>query len=123
MPRAATTTDVFNAIAEPWRREIIDVLAGREHAVGELVARLRISQPAMSKHLGVLRKVGIVSVNKHGRRRLYRLNPKELKPVHEWVKTFEHFWVDQLDRVKQRAERRAKEQAASANQPLDKKGE
>jgi DNA-binding transcriptional ArsR family regulator len=123
MPRAATTTDVFNAIAEPWRREIINVLAAREHAVGELVARLRISQPAMSKHLGVLRNVGIVSVNKYGRRRLYRLNPKELKPVHEWVKAFEHFWVDQLDRVKQRAERRAKEQMASANQPLDKKGE
>jgi DNA-binding transcriptional ArsR family regulator len=123
MARAATTTDVFNAIAEPWRREIIDALAARAHAVGELVARLRISQPAMSKHLGVLRKVGIVSVNKHGRRRLYRLNPQELKPVHEWVKTFERFWVDQLDRVKERAERRAQEQAASVNQPLDKKGE
>jgi DNA-binding transcriptional ArsR family regulator len=124
MPRAATTTDVFNAIAEPRRREIIDVLAGgREHDVGKLVARLRIPQPAVSKHLGVLRKVGIVSVSKHGRRRLYSLNPKELKPVHEWVKAFERFWVDQLDRVKERAERRAKEQATIANQPLGKKGE
>jgi DNA-binding transcriptional ArsR family regulator len=123
MPRAATTADVFNAIAEPWRREIIDVLAGRDHDVGELVTRLRISQSSVSKHLGVLRKVGIVSVNKHGRRRLYRLNPKELKPVHEWVKSFERFWTQQLDRVKERAERRAKEQAASENQPLDNKGE
>ncbi len=124
MPRAATTTDVFNAIAEPRRREIIDVLAsGREHDVGKLVARLRIPQPAVSKHLGVLRKVGIVSVSKHGRRRLYSLNPKELKPVHEWVKSFERFWVDQLDRVKERAERRAKEQATIANQTFGKKGE
>src|SRR6266852_1520586 len=123
MPRAATTTDVFNAIAEPWRREIIGVLAGREHDVGELVTRLRISQSSVSKHLGVLRKVCIVSVNKHGRQRMYRLNPKELKPVHEWVKSFERFWDEQLDRVKERAERRAKERATSENQTLDKKGE
>src|ERR1700681_4305766 len=123
MPRAATTTDVFNAIAEPRRREIIDILAGgHEHDVGKLVARLRIPQPAVSKHLGVLRKVGIVSVSKHGRRRVYSLNPKERKPVHEWVKTFERFWVDQLDRVKQRAERRAKEHVTNEKQPRDKKG-
>jgi len=107
MPRAATTTDVFNAIAEPRRRQIIDVLVdGRAHAVGEVIERLRIPQPTVSKHLGVLRKVGIVSVSKHGQRRLYRLNAKELKPVHDWVKTYEHFWGHQVDRIKERAERK-----------------
>jgi len=107
MPRAATTTDVFNAIAEPRRRQIIDVLVdGRAHAVGEVIERLRIPQPTVSKHLGVLRKVGIVSVSKHGQRRLYRLNAKELKPVHDWVKKYEHFWGHQVDRIKERAERK-----------------
>jgi DNA-binding transcriptional ArsR family regulator len=107
MPRAATTTDAFNAIAEPRRRQIIDVLVdGRAHAVGEVIERLRIPQPTVSKHLGVLRKVGIVSVSKHGQRRLYRLNAKELKPVHDWVKTYEHFWGHQVDRIKERAERK-----------------
>jgi DNA-binding transcriptional ArsR family regulator len=107
MPRAATTTDVFNAIAEPRRRQIIDVLVdGRAHAVGEVIERLQIPQPTVSKHLGVLRKVGIVSVSKHGQRRLYRLNAKELKPVHDWVKTYEHFWGHQVDRIKERAERK-----------------
>lgn len=116
MPRAATTTDVFNAIAEPRRREIIKVLVGgRAHAVGELVKRLRMPQPAVSKHLGVLRKVGIVSVSRHGRRRLYRLNAEELKPVHDWAKTFERFWTHQLDRIKDRAERKAMERLADKN--------
>lgn len=110
MARAATTADVFNAIAEPRRREIIGLLAGGEaHAVGNLVATLRIPQPAVSKHLGVLRKVGIVSVRKQGQLRLYRLNVNELKPVHDWVKTFERFWTHQLDRIKGRAERKAAE--------------
>ncbi len=113
MPRAATTTDVFNAIAEPRRREIINVLVGgRAHAVGALVKTLRMPQPAVSKHLGVLRKVGIVSVSKHGRRRLYRLNAEELKPVHDWVKTYERFWTHQLNRIKERAERKARERLA-----------
>jgi len=113
MPRAATTTDVFNAIAEPRRREIIGVLGGgRAHAVGELVKRLRIPQPAVSKHLGVLRKVGIVTVSKHGQHRLYRLNAEELKPVHDWVKTYERFWAHQLDRIKERAERKVTERIA-----------
>lgn len=117
MPRAATTTDVFNAIAEPRRREIISVLGGggRAHAVGELVKTLRLSQPAVSKHLGVLRKVGIVSVSRHGRRRLYRLNAEELKPVHDWVKTYERFWSHQLARIKDRAERKAMERLADKN--------
>src|SRR5271167_809540 len=90
MPRAATTSDVFNAIAEPRRREIIDVLAGgREHAVGELVVRLQIAQPAVSKHPGVLRKVGIVSMNKNGQQRLYSTQPK---PGYDAAKTFSQFW-------------------------------
>jgi DNA-binding transcriptional ArsR family regulator len=117
MPRAATTTDVFNAIAEPRRREIIDALVdGREHAVGEMVAVLQLAQPAVSKHLGVLRKVGIVSVTKRGQLRLYRLNAKELKPVHDWVRTYERFWTHHLDRIKERAERKMAERLARENQ-------
>ena len=105
MARAATTTDVFNAIAEPRRREIIGLLAnGSERAVGDLVGALQLPQPAVSKHLGVLRKVGIVSVTKQGPVRLYRLNPQELKPVHDWVKEFERYWTHQIDRIKERAE-------------------
>jgi len=112
MPRAATTTDVFNAIAEPRRREIVDALLdGRAHTVGEVVDRLRIPQPSVSKHLGVLRKVGIVSVNKSGRRRLYRLNAEELKPVHDWVQTYARLWEHQLHRIKERAEQAARERA------------
>jgi DNA-binding transcriptional ArsR family regulator len=114
MARAATTTDVFNAIAEPRRRELIGVLAdGREYAVGEVVLRLRMSQPAVSKHLGVLRKVGVVSVIKRGQHRMYKLNPTELKPVHDWVKTFERYWTHQLAHIKERAERKAREQRGS----------
>jgi DNA-binding transcriptional ArsR family regulator len=125
MPRAATTSDAFNAIAEPRRRAVIDVLMdGRAHAVGEVVDRLRMKQPAVSKHLGVLRQVGIVTVRKHGQRRLYRLNAKELKPVHDWVKTYERFWTHQLDRIKERAERKMTEQSArKPERPKDKEGE
>lgn len=112
MPRAATTTDAFNAIAEPRRRAIIDVLGdGRTHAVGEIVRRLRLPQPAVSKHLGVLRNVGIVSASRQGRRRLYRLNAREIKPVHDWVRTYEHFWTHHLGRIKDRAERKALERS------------
>src|SRR5713226_4931650 len=105
MARTATTADAFNAVAEARRRDIIDLLAGeRDHAVGELVAKLRMPQPAVSKHLGVLRKVGLVSVSKRGQLRLYRLNAKELKPVYDWVKTYERYWTHQLGQIKQRAE-------------------
>jgi DNA-binding transcriptional ArsR family regulator len=105
MARAATTTDVFNAIAEPRRREIIDVLFdGQARAVGDIIQSLGLPQPAVSKHLSVLRKVGIVSVTKRGQLRLYRLEPAELKPVAEWVKRYEHFWTHQLSRIKERAE-------------------
>lgn len=113
MARAATTTDVFNAIAESRRRAIIGVLVdGRTHTVGEMVGRLRMPQPAVSKHLGVLREVGIVSARKKGRLRLYRLNAEELKPVHDWVKGYERFWTSHLDRIKERAERKAAERSA-----------
>ena len=126
MPRAATTSDVFNAIAEPRRREIVDFLAlGSERDVTELVLKLGLPQPAVSKHLGVLRKVGVVDVKKAGQRRLYRLNPKELKPVHDWIQNFERFWTDQLASIKEAAELKAKQRAAhdraaSKHQPLSK---
>jgi DNA-binding transcriptional ArsR family regulator len=114
MARAATTADVFNAIAEPRRREVIAVLAdGREYAVNEVVVRLRMPQPAVSKHLGVLRKVGVVSMVKRGQHRMYRLNAAELKPVHDWVKTFERYWTHQMGQIKERAERKALERMIS----------
>jgi len=110
VPRAATTTDVFNAIAEPRRRELIGLLAdGQNLAVGDMVLALGLAQPAVSKHLGVLRKVGIVSVTKRGQLRLYRLDPVQLKPVHDWVKTYERYWTHNLNRIKERAEQKAKE--------------
>jgi DNA-binding transcriptional ArsR family regulator len=116
MPRAATTTDVFNAIAEPRRRQILEVLARRGAvAVTALVVTLEMPQPAVSKHLGVLRKVGLVSVTKQGQQRLYQLEAKELKRVHDWAGKFEQHWTHQLDRIKQRAERRARERGGSSN--------
>jgi DNA-binding transcriptional ArsR family regulator len=118
MARAATTSDVFNAIAEVRRREIIDLLAtGGELAVNDLVRSLRIAQPAVSKHLGVLRRVRIVSASRRGRRRVYRLNARELKPVHDWIKSYERFWSHQLSRIKERAERKAHEHSAQNDNP------
>jgi DNA-binding transcriptional ArsR family regulator len=114
MPRAATTTDVFNAIAEPRRRAIIETLAGRGAlAVGALVATLGLPQPAVSKHLGVLRQVGIVSVARQGRERVYQLEADSLRPISDWIQTFERFWDHQLDRIKERAERKAREHSSS----------
>jgi DNA-binding transcriptional ArsR family regulator len=111
MARAATTSDVFNAIAEPRRRQIIEALSdGQARPVGEIVAVLRIPQPAVSKHLAVLRAVGLLSADKDGQHRLYRLNAEELKPVHDWVINFERYWTHQLDRIKERAERKARGQ-------------
>jgi DNA-binding transcriptional ArsR family regulator len=122
MPRAATTSDAFNAVAEPRRREIIDVLSLRgQQAVGDLVLRLGIPQPAVSKHLGVLRRVGLVDVLREGQHRFYSLNAQQLKPVHDWVKSFERFWEKHLDDVKEAAERKVKERATHKNQPSDKK--
>jgi DNA-binding transcriptional ArsR family regulator len=114
MARAATTTDVFNAIAEPRRRQIVEVLARRGAlAVGTLVAILGLPQPAVSKHLGVLRQVGVVMVIKQGKQRVYQLEAAKLKTVHDWVKAFEELWSHQLHRIKERAEQRAAEQSKS----------
>jgi len=122
--RAATTADVFNAIAEPRRRAIVDALRdGRGHAVAEVVARLRLRQPSVSKHLGVLRKVGLVSVSRSGRQRLYRLNAEELKPVHDWVRTYTPLWNRQLERIKERAERKTHERVTDQRErPEPKEG-
>jgi DNA-binding transcriptional ArsR family regulator len=99
MARAATTADAFNAVAEPRRRQILDVLSGGESAVGELVAHLGIAQPQVSKHLRVLREVGAVEVREDGRRRLYRLNGRALKPIHDWVSDYEQLWSDRFDEL------------------------
>jgi DNA-binding transcriptional ArsR family regulator len=99
MPRAATTTDAFNAVAEPRRRQILDVLAGGERPVNELVAQLGLAQPQVSKHLRVLREVGAVDVREDGRRRLYRLNGAALKPIHDWVQGYEQLWSERLDQL------------------------
>ena len=107
MPRAATTTDAFNAISETKRREIIQLLAGRERSVNELVEELDMAQPRVSKHLRVLREVGLVNVRKEGRTRRYRLNVEKLKPVYDWVRTFERFWDHQLAGIRQLAESRS----------------
>jgi DNA-binding transcriptional ArsR family regulator len=121
MPRAATTTDAFNAIAEPRRRDIIALLIdGRDHAVNDVVTILRLPQPTVSKHLSVLRKVGIVTVRKRGKMRLYRLNPQELKPIHDWIKDYERFWTHQISQVKQRAEQKMLERIARENQTPEK---
>ena len=123
MARAATTTDVFNAIGEPRRREIIGLLDdGREWAVNDVVARVGISQPAVSKHLDVLRKVGVVTVARQGQQRLYRLHAAQLKPVHDWVKTYERYWTHQVSRIKQRAEQKAMDRIARENEPKDPNG-
>lgn len=97
MARAPTTTDAFNAVAEPQRRRILEALAGGEQSVNELVKRLKLEQPQVSKHLRVLREVGLVEARVNGRQRLYRLEGKPLKPIHEWVRKFEETWNDRFD--------------------------
>lgn len=104
MARASTTSDAFNAIAEPRRRDILSYLASREHPVGSIVAALRVDQPSVSKHLRVLRDVGLVSVRREGRQMLYRTNAEAIKPLHDWTSTFERYWRSQLHRIKERAE-------------------
>ena len=96
MARAATTADAFNAVAEPRRRQILDVLAGGERPVNDLVAQLGLAQPQVSKHLRVLRQVGAVAVRGDGRRRLYRLNGEALKPIHDWVRAYEETWSERF---------------------------
>ena len=99
MARAATTADAFNAVAEPRRRAILDLLAAGERSVNELVGLLGIAQPQVSKHLRVLREVGAVDVREDGRRRLYSLNGAALKPIHDWVKDYERTWSERFDRL------------------------
>jgi DNA-binding transcriptional ArsR family regulator len=99
MARAATTTDAFNAVAEPRRREILDALAGGEQAVNDLVRLLDLAQPQVSKHLRVLREVGAVDVRDDGRRRLYRLNGQALKPIHDWIRNYEQLWSDRFEQM------------------------
>lgn len=99
MARAATTADAFNAVAEPRRREILDLLAGGERPVNDLVHALGLAQPQVSKHLRVLRDVGAVDVRSEGRQRLYRLNGRALKPIHDWVSEYERTWSERFDEL------------------------
>ena len=99
MARAATTADAFNAVAEARRRQILDVLAGGERPVNDLVVQLGLAQPQVSKHLRVLREVGVVDVRESGRQRLYRLNGNALKPIHDWVKEYERTWSERFDEL------------------------
>ena len=99
MARAATTTDAFNAVAEPRRRQILDALVGGEHAVNDLVEALGLAQPQVSKHLRVLRDVGAVEVRSEGRQRLYHVNAEALRPIHDWVKSYEQAWTERFDRL------------------------
>jgi DNA-binding transcriptional ArsR family regulator len=99
MARAATTTDAFNAVAEPRRRQILGLLAGGERPVNDMVGLLGLGQPQVSKHLRVLREVGLVRVREDGRQRMYRLDGRALKPVHDWVKEFERTWNDRFDLI------------------------
>ena len=104
MARAATTSDAFNAVAEPRRRQILNFLALQERPVTEIVLALDMEQPSVSKHLAVLKDVGLVRARREGRNMLYRVNADAIRPLHEWTSTFEKFWKHQLLRVKERAE-------------------
>src|SRR5664279_1415329 len=110
MARASTTSDAFNAIAEPRRREILSYLAGTERPVGDIVASLGMEQPSVSKHLRVLRDVGLVRVRRNGRHMMYQTNAEAIRPLHEWTKTFERLWAHQLLRIQERAEGKSKPQ-------------
>jgi DNA-binding transcriptional ArsR family regulator len=117
MARAATTSDAFNAVAEPRRREILSYLALQERPVGDIVAMLSIDQPSVSKHLRVLRSVGLVRVRCDGRHKFYRTDAEAIRPLHEWAGTFERYWQRQLLNVKKRAE----EQASQLNSNFDQR--
>ena len=113
MPRASTTSDAFNAVAEPRRRDILNYLALQERSVNEIVDSLSIEQPSVSKHLRVLKDVGLVNVRRDGRNMFYRTNAEAIRPLHEWTQTFERFWRHQLNQIKELAERTTKEQTDS----------
>jgi DNA-binding transcriptional ArsR family regulator len=104
MARAATTSDAFNAIAEPRRRDILQYLAARERPVSEIVQALDMEQPSVSKHLRVLKDVGLVRMRCSGRQKLYKTNAEAIRPIHDWTSQFTRYWQHQLDRVKKRAE-------------------
>lgn len=114
MARAATTSDVFNAVAEPRRRAILSLLAGGERTVGDVARELRLSQPSTSKHLAVLREVRLVTRRREGREMLYRTDASSIRPIHDWASSFELFWNDQLDEIKRIAEERASRRGESA---------
>src|SRR5215469_14189400 len=107
MPRAATDSDAFNAVAEPHRRQILDFLAVQERPVRDIVSTLGLEQPLVSKHLRVLRDVGLVRVRREGRNKIYRTNAAVIRPLYEWTSTFEPFWRHQLIRAKERTEGQA----------------
>jgi DNA-binding transcriptional ArsR family regulator len=111
VPRAATTSDAFNAVAEPRRRDILSYLALKERPVGDIVKSLGLEQPSVSKHLRVLKDVGLVNVRREGRQMLYRTNAEGIRPLHDWTRTFERYWAHQLNRIKERAEKNSKEKA------------
>jgi DNA-binding transcriptional ArsR family regulator len=115
MPRAATTSDAFNAVAEPRRREILIHLATSERSVNDIVVALRMEQPSVSKHLKVLRDVGLVRVRRNGRHMMYRTNADAIRPLYEWAQFFEQFWSHQLSRIKERAEAKARERKTQSN--------
>jgi DNA-binding transcriptional ArsR family regulator len=108
VPRATTTSDAFNAVAEPRRREILNYLALQERPVGDIVLSLGLEQPSVSKHLRVLKDVGLVNVRRDGRRMLYQTNAEAIRPLHEWAGNFERLWRNQLARLKERAENEMK---------------
>jgi DNA-binding transcriptional ArsR family regulator len=113
MPRASTTSDAFNAVAEPRRRDILNYLTLQERSVNEIVDSLSIEQPSVSKHLRVLKDVGLVTVRRDGRNMFYKTNADAIRPLHEWTSTFERFWRHQLNQIKELAERTTKEQTDS----------
>lgn len=106
MARASTTSDAFNAIAEPRRREILMLLIAREMPVGDLVVAMRLDQPSVSKHLRVLRDTGLVRVRRNGRHKMYRTHAEGIRPLFEWAQYFERYWSHQLNRVKEHAEKK-----------------
>lgn len=114
--RAATTTDAFNAVAEPRRRQLLGLLAQGERSVNELVDALDLRQPLVSKHLRVLREVGLVDVREDGRHRLYRLNGRPLREIHAWVSAFEELWNERFDELDAVLEELKKEEADGGNE-------
>ena len=99
MARTPTTFDPFNAVAEPKRRQVLEILGTQELSVNEIVERLGWNQPMVSKHLGVLKEVGLLSERRVGRQRLYRVNAERLKPIYDWVAPFERYWSERYDRL------------------------